>query len=282
MKARPKTKITPVEAVEIGIELMMLKACVKHGEFMPRLELLGYSLSEAQKFMRTARKFHGISNARLLEAAESVTKLNELLTLEDDEIDTLKAGGEVQGITLDSIKTMTVLELRDAIRGVSALRKVEMLTLSEAKMLQIHRLNTRNVQDVTDKNDPTAPAAVAQPEDLFSTLSPPVPFSAPIAPLEIPKASGWHVAGLQLVNPIGTWRMACTHVNQGTRYANVTFRPAPARAGYRADSSLVEEQRVLRAYCERAKEVQDVNDKNAPFMAPRNDFFSNQTTGAAS
>lgn len=61
----------------------------------------------------------------------------------------------------------------------------------------------------------------------------------PVEAVEIPKASGWHVAGLQFINPMGTWRMACPHVNQGTRYANVTFRPAPARAGYRADSSLV-------------------------------------------
>lgn len=61
----------------------------------------------------------------------------------------------------------------------------------------------------------------------------------PVEAVEIPQAFGWHVAGLQFVNPMGTWRMACPQVNQGTRYANVTFRPVPARAGYRADSSLV-------------------------------------------
>lgn len=48
-----------------------------------------------------------------------------------------------------------------------------------------------------------------------------------------PMATGFHVAMLQLVNPIGTWRVACQTVNQGTEWAKVTYHPAPARAGYR-------------------------------------------------
>jgi len=253
MQIRPKTRITPVESVEIGLQLMMLKASVRHGEFMPRLELLGYSFREAQRFMMAARKFHGASNARLLEAVDTVSKLKELSALEDDELDALKSGGEVQGITLDSIKYMTVKELRAAIRGVSCLRNQESVSDVKGRVFREFCERTRNVQDVTDKRS-TAPAAVALAEDLFNTLplsaqpsaskSPilgdlsalplPVPPSAPAAPVEIPQAFGWHVAGLQFVNPIGTWRMACTYVNQGTRYVNVTYRPAPARAGYRS------------------------------------------------
>lgn len=53
--------------------------------------------------------------------------------------------------------------------------------------------------------------------------------------MKAPAASGWHVAALQLVNPIGTWRTACPHVNQGTRYRGVTYRPAPAREAYRSE-----------------------------------------------
>ena len=235
MKARPKTTITPVEAVEIGLDLMKLKALVTHGQFIPYLEAFGYSYGEASRFIRLSRKFHGTSNARLLDAVDTVSKLNELVTLEDDEIDTLKAGGEVQGITLDDIKTMTVLELRAAIRGVSALRHAESLSILEAKMLQRLRLNTRNVQDVTDKHAP-AMAPVALVEDLFCNPAPPAPSAAPAAPVDTPKATGWHVGMMQFVTPMGTWRMACQQVNQGTRYANVTYHPATARAGYRAES----------------------------------------------
>lgn len=59
------------------------------------------------------------------------------------------------------------------------------------------------------------------------------PLLAPKRPSVVsplPLATGWHVAGLQFVNPIGTWRLACAHIN----YENVQFRPAPARDAYRA------------------------------------------------
>lgn len=223
MQPRPKTTITPVEAVEIGRNLMALKAVVIHGDFIPRLHLLGYSKGQASRFMKAARKFHGAGNALLLDAVETVSKMNELLTLEDDEIDTLRGGGEAHGLTLASIKTMTMRELRAAIRGVSEVGEPVLLSTVEARFLRAHRENTRTAQDVPDKHAP----AMALVEDLFS--SPPAP---PV--VEIPLATGFHVAGLQFINPMGTWRMACPHVNQGTRYANVTFRPAPARAGYRA------------------------------------------------
>lgn len=265
MKARPKTKITPVEAIEIGLKMVELKNLTFHNDFILRLYVLGYSSSEASRLMRLARRFHGVSNARLLEAVDTVSKLNELLTLEDEEIDTLKAGGEVQGITLEDIKTMTVKELRAAIRGVSALRRAESLSILEAKMLQRHRLCTRNVQDVTDKRGPTV-APVALVDDLFCNPAPPAPSAAParndagfleranvigedfarpanavldvnrkeVTRFETPKATGWHVGMMQFVTPMGTWRMAYQQVNQGTRYASVTYHPATARAGYRA------------------------------------------------
>lgn len=223
MKTRPKTTITPLEALEIGHEMMMLKATVAHGEFIPRLDLLGYSHSESNRFMKAARKFHGASNAKLLEAVDTVSKLNELLTLEDDEIDTLKAGGEVHGLTLHSLKFMTVKQIRAAIRGRSILGNQESLSNIEASFLGQFRESARTAQDVSDKNA----LLMALEIDLLINLS-------TVAPQEIPCATGFHVAALQLVNPIGTWRMACPHVNQGTRYSTVTFRPAPARTCYRA------------------------------------------------
>lgn len=49
-----------------------------------------------------------------------------------------------------------------------------------------------------------------------------------------PNPNTWTVAGLQFVNPMGTWRMACLHANTG-RYAHVQFRPVTAREAYRAN-----------------------------------------------
>lgn len=225
--AKPKGGYTPQEAVEAGYGLLMLKAACAHGEFIPRLELLGYTESEARRLMRLAREFRGNSSAPLLEAVETVSKLNELLALEADEIATLKTGGEVFGITLRSIKSLTVIQVRAAIRGEACLRVQASLTVEEQRVLREYRERAKDVQDVTSKRT-AAPVAVARVEDLFSD---------PLPPVEIPTATGFHVAALQLVNPIGTWRMACPHVNQGTQYENVTFRPAPARAGYRAGAA---------------------------------------------
>lgn len=51
------------------------------------------------------------------------------------------------------------------------------------------------------------------------------------------KVVGFHVAGLQLVNPIGVWRQACQQVNQGTRWQAVRFHPVTARSAYRAEAA---------------------------------------------
>lgn len=51
------------------------------------------------------------------------------------------------------------------------------------------------------------------------------------------KAAGFHVAGLQFVNPIGVWRQACLQVNQGTRWQAVRFHPVTARKAYRAGAA---------------------------------------------
>lgn len=162
--AKPKGGYTPKEAIEAGFQLMKLKAIVQHGEFIPRLYLLGYTESEASRLMRLAREFHGNSSAPLLEAVDTVSKLNELLALDDEEIDTLKTGGEVFGITLRSIKFMTVMQVRAAIRGEASLRIQASLTVEEQRVLREYRERAKDVQDVSDKNAPF----MAPRNDLFS------------------------------------------------------------------------------------------------------------------
>lgn len=163
-RAKPKGGYTPKEAIEVGFQLMKFKASLQHGEFLPRLSGLGYTESEASRLMRLSREFHGSSSAQLLEAVETVSKLNELLGLEADEIATLKSGGEVCGITLRSIKSMTVMQVRAAIRGVTYLCYQASLTVDEQRVLREYRERAKNVQDVIDKNAQFIPAS----NDLFS------------------------------------------------------------------------------------------------------------------
>lgn len=101
--------------VEAGKRLCMLKSVVPHGQFIKVLaEQLGLSRSYACKRMDVARKLEGIeSHQVLLDLPRS--KLMELVRLDQDEIEAIVLGGEVSGLSLDSIRLMMVRELRAAI-----------------------------------------------------------------------------------------------------------------------------------------------------------------------
>jgi hypothetical protein len=110
-----------VEAcMELGKRLLVLKELTPHGEFQKRIELLGIGYQSAKKFMQATLKFSkGYSNT-LLKAAGTQTKLLELLILDDGEIEALETGDTVRGITLDRIETMSVSELKKALRDAKA------------------------------------------------------------------------------------------------------------------------------------------------------------------
>lgn len=106
-----------VEAsLELGKRLLILREMTPHGEFTQRMELLGIGQGMGQKFMSATLKFSKASSTRVLEATGTQTKMLELLTLDDGEIAALEAGESARGITLDDIDTMSVRELRAALR----------------------------------------------------------------------------------------------------------------------------------------------------------------------
>lgn len=110
-----------VEAcLELGKRLLLLKELTPHGEFIPRIELLGISKETGQKMMSATIKFSKASSTTLLKAAGTQTKLLELLILDDGEIAALEAGESARGITLDDVDTMSVRELRAALREAKA------------------------------------------------------------------------------------------------------------------------------------------------------------------
>jgi hypothetical protein len=106
-----------VEAVlELGKRLLILKEITPHGEFKQRTEMLGFSSRMAQKFMSAVLKFSKANSSSLLAKAGSQTKILELVILDDDEIDVIEQGGSVGDVNLDSIETMSVRELKKALR----------------------------------------------------------------------------------------------------------------------------------------------------------------------
>jgi hypothetical protein len=74
--------------------------------------------------MAAARRIAGLPNTatsrHLLDAVGSPSKLFDLLALPDEQLMEIAAGGEAAGIDLDDVATMTVRELRGALREARA------------------------------------------------------------------------------------------------------------------------------------------------------------------
>ena len=106
-----------VEAcLEVGRGLRVLKEACEHGQFISRIDSLGIEVRVAQKFMASAAKFSNAASTPLLKAAGNQTKLFEMLVLDDEQIEELELTGQTGELQLDDIATMSVKELRAALR----------------------------------------------------------------------------------------------------------------------------------------------------------------------
>lgn len=107
-----------VEAcLEVGRGLQVLKKACGHGEFGPRLDALGIEAPVASRFMTAAIKFSSLpSSAALVKAIGSQSKLIEMLVLHNDDLAELELNGQTGELSLDDVATMSVKELRKALR----------------------------------------------------------------------------------------------------------------------------------------------------------------------
>jgi hypothetical protein len=107
-----------VEAcLEVGKGLRVLKEACAHGNFMARLDVLNIDVDVAGKFMRAASKFSKSSTSTTLtKAINSQSKLFEMLLLDDDQVEELELTGQTGELALDDVATMSVKELRQAVR----------------------------------------------------------------------------------------------------------------------------------------------------------------------
>ena len=111
---------TAEACIELGKRLLLLKETCAHGDFKPRLELLGIEYTAASRFMAVAAKFSKVATSQLLKLASSQGKVIELLVLDSEEIAELAEGGTVRGMAADDVANMGVRELRAALREARA------------------------------------------------------------------------------------------------------------------------------------------------------------------
>lgn len=109
---------------ELGGYLLLLKEACEHGKFLPALERLGLEPRAAQRYMGVSKRFANTSTSRHLEAL-GMSKLVELLPLDDDQTLELAELGQTGELALDDVARMSVKELRAAVREVRAEREAD-------------------------------------------------------------------------------------------------------------------------------------------------------------
>lgn len=133
-----------VEAcLEVGRGLRVLKEACEHGEFIARLGVLGIESSVAQRFMQAAGKFSNAATSRhLMLAIGTQSKLLEMLVLDDEQIEELIEIGQTGSLKLDDVATMSVKELRKALRELRENNDAQANLLAD-KANQIDHLKTQ-------------------------------------------------------------------------------------------------------------------------------------------
>ena len=130
-----------VEAcLEVGRGLRVLKEACAHGNFMARLDVLGIDDAVGRKFMQAAAKFSKRStSSALTKALKGQSQLFEMLILDDAQIEELELTGQTGELALDDVATMSVKELRKAVREAKQ-EKVANDKLLDLKNKQIDKL----------------------------------------------------------------------------------------------------------------------------------------------
>lgn len=100
---------------ELGGYLLMLRQACPHGHFLPTLERLGVGVSAAGRYMAVSRRFANSATSRNLQSL-GMSRLVELLPLDDEQLEDLSELGQTGELDLDDLGSMSVKELRLAVR----------------------------------------------------------------------------------------------------------------------------------------------------------------------
>lgn len=120
-KSIAKTQIYMAASAEsllmAGKELIRIKEHTPHGEFQDIVEkTIGINPHTARRMMAAAVKFLGTAPRKALAHHLGASKLLELVTEDDAELDALAEGGTLAGFKIDEIDAMPVRDLRAALK----------------------------------------------------------------------------------------------------------------------------------------------------------------------
>lgn len=124
--------------LEAGKGLRVLKMACAHGNFIARLDVMNVDRHVAARFMQAAVKFSNVPSTATLKAIGNQTKLFEMLVLDDEQIEELELTGQTGELKLDDVATMSVKELRHAVREA----RLEAET-TEKRVADLHAKNDK-------------------------------------------------------------------------------------------------------------------------------------------
>jgi hypothetical protein len=99
----------------LGRDLLVIKERTAREEFAEILDQIGISPRSAQRFMQVAVKFTAPALEKLATRV-AVSKLIELASEDDEDLEQVLSGGTVAGLKLDDIERMSTRELKAALR----------------------------------------------------------------------------------------------------------------------------------------------------------------------
>lgn len=174
LKAREAMERGARAMIDAGRHLIVIKEHCEHGDWLTSLERIGVHPRTAQRMMQAAVKFLSSPGSRkLLEATTHKTKLLELMTLDDDELEQLGEGGTVGDIELDELERMTCSELKKKIRELradkEALSKHDAAQAEELRKLKIETGRAVSRDDEIVELRATASQPADEAESLIRT-----------------------------------------------------------------------------------------------------------------
>lgn len=113
--ARDAIRRIGMAVFELGAYLLLLREGCAHGKFLPLLERLKLEERAARQYMQVTRRFSNRQTSADLNAL-GVSKLTEMLVLDDEQFEELTELGQTGELALDDVATMSVRELRAAVR----------------------------------------------------------------------------------------------------------------------------------------------------------------------
>ena len=133
----------------VGAGLVVLKEVCGHGNFVQRLDVLGIEKTVASRFMQSATKFSKVATSQLLKATGGQSKLFEMLVLDDEQIAEFELTGQTGELTLDDVATMSVKELRAALREAKQDKATDekLLADKDAKITKLQRRISKSTPD---------------------------------------------------------------------------------------------------------------------------------------